>query len=231
MRYMMTTRKQVINTIMSQVSYYGGTGCEYVCYLNDNQLRLNSYDSLKRQAELYDKIAIDIYRKSGRYTNTIQFTLTPDLIAEYGNWENPHKQVRDSQKTKVYNWQWALAITYNLRTPLTDSGIYDLIDEVCSWWRITIPTWGYAGSKAGSAYLPWSHHIELGQSGKNKLTVLHEVSHAITRYGQPAHGPDFVGVLMAVLWRYADVNINKMVNLATLRKIKFDCTVPMFPNI
>lgn len=230
---MKITRSKIVNAITNYLSTidYAGQGANYNCWLNGENLYWQGWKILKSRVEIGDEVYLEIYRGNW-YANDTHFIVTRDLVERYYTKPTPRytTRLRDSQRQKVYNWEYAVT-TYEQRQPnLTTPQIYDYIMEVSTWYGIKPPKWEWRhGKSTRSCYWPGEHKISLEQGrGANLHILLHELGHAIER-SRPAHGPLFVGTIMGLYHRYMGLSVKTMVAEANRRKVKFSTQAKFFP--
>ena len=148
----------------------------------------------------------------------------------------------DSQRQAEYNWEWRLQKAF----PELGGGERMTLDQCRElvqmvWADFTdrsdptsAPCPRVVSRKEGSCpCYQFSHVIKLPRNGRNGMTVLHEVAHALqsrycrdlwpsapdydgllNTYRNPAHGRGFASLMLLLLYRYFGLNV------AAMRKLR-----------
>ena len=229
-------RTEVNAVISARLWNKGGLkGAGYNIWINDWKIPCNALKELRKRAVEGDHIRVKIWW-SRRGNNDFSFVILPNDIV-VGVWKErraskKNKSPRDSNRQKVYNWERS-----NLPRgkKLSQTQIDKLVSEVYD-------TYGFSGREprvkvsyrkwTTSSYHPMCHEIRLAAGwGQEKMTVLHEVAHAlINSMGLEkkvaSHGKEFVSLFMELseLWLTMD---NDQVAQARSKGVKLG-TVHMF---
>lgn len=137
-------------------------------------------------------------------------------------------KIRDRQREKVYAFERAAS------RGAVYVAEWDSIQECSDWlkpiWRaergrygratVEMPLlrhahWGQTRPKAHS-----THQISLPKFSRNSWIVLHEAAHRLN-VGHEAHGARFVGMLMGLLVRHANYEIDYLTTLAEEMGVKY----------
>lgn len=139
---------------------------------------------------------------------------------------------RDNQRSRVYAWERAVAKRH-ARRDFYEAEFATL--EECE--AFALPIWrkergrlGLARAAAPSIERPsWGqrsalahrdHRITLPRWARSRWVILHELAHRLTPRDE-AHGPRFVGVLMGLVCRHLDADLDALKAIADEFKVKF----------
>ena len=126
-------------------------------------------------------------------------------------------KARDSQRTKVYKWEFSYFGSQQNRTELTPTESLDLIQQIFNDHGIPVPHTRFVNnartshwrighySRLKDAIIP--AELKLAKWGRNRITICHEVAHALNSYADPdraAHGAEWVRIYTDLLGRYTD---------------------------
>lgn len=130
---------------------------------------------------------------------------------------------RDEQRERLYLWEHSFGSKFEEFEDLLQA--QELADEICADLRIkAVPV--KLGRKDLSASRYKGGEIILSHDMLDNHTVVHEVAHhAVAQMKgvkEPAHGPKFAGVFLALLVRYMGVNENEALQNAAERGIVVD---------
>jgi len=104
----------------------------------------------------------------------------------------------DSQRTRVYAWEWASEQLND--TPLSRTSCERIVRYACALYGVPTPSVQVCESTHGrkSYYDELRNHIKLVYKHRTPLACLHEAAHAITSryYGNAVqdHGPEWLGI-------------------------------------
>lgn len=139
---------------------------------------------------------------------------------------------RDNQKSRVYAWERAVVRELSGRT--FDHPEFATLTECDQWaapvWRkergrvglarvaapaIERPSWGQRSALAHE-----DHRITLPRWARSRWVILHEMAHRLTPRDE-AHGPRFVGVLIGLVCRWLEYDVQQLMRMAEERGVKY----------
>lgn len=115
---------------------------------------------------------------------------------------------RDNQRQRLYNAETALAGVAFGRRLETVAELQAYVDGLLGtrWFRARWGRWGRivvtAGRGRRSACAHGQHEIRIPRWARSELVVLHEVAHCLTDARAAAHGPEFAGVMLALVRQF-----------------------------
>ena len=135
--------------------------------------------------------------------------------------DESEQEMRDSQRSKVYTWEQNLSS----EEELTSMQCEKLAERICKAYDCTTPRIKFINSRHGGALYCYDHVIKLPWWARNRLTLLHELSHAILHRKiigwntLAAHGPEFVALYIDLLSRYRIAHKKELLRSAKQAKI------------
>ena len=151
--------------------------------------------------------------------------------------------VRDSQRSKVYAFQWTLFEEAMRRESLTLGQCQNLLDEVLETYSLFAPRVkdGRGCRHARFSPTPFGYaYIVLPRWARNKPVVLHEAAHAAAHAFRfyERHGPAFVRLFIDMISRHAqdllsgtEIEIQTLLeNRANENKVKLAPPVGLQPD-
>lgn len=135
------------------------------------------------------------------------------------------KSIKDRQKSKVYRWEnkYIASMDYE-HFDLSKS--QSLVDDIFNGYHIKKKLKVVnSQTQRRCVYIGSKFEIRLAEWGKCRPTILHEISHTLTRYYYgytvPSHGKEFVGFLMYLLNIYSRIPVKEMVTTAESMGVEF----------
>lgn len=130
--------------------------------------------------------------------------------------------MRDSQRSKVYGWE-RLLNPKDEQEELSLAECEQLVKDVWAAYRPHQRLPRVADGRGTRNATGSSWKINLPLWSRNRITVLHETAHSLNPPG-PAHGPDFVRLLIELLERWALLPRRQLLDSARVAKVKIGRT-------
>jgi hypothetical protein len=136
--------------------------------------------------------------------------------------------MRDFQKSKVYKWEQKVCLGKD-NDIIPVEQIKVITDYVWNDMNLKYPPLIEANNRM-KAVLGTGCRMRLvfPERGASTVTVLHELAHAMSSDiidgGNNGHGPDFVGIYMRLLSKYAGIDLTLMAYEAKNMGVKFNIT-------
>lgn len=137
---------------------------------------------------------------------------------------------RDSQREKVYAWEWEVKHRLRADDPepkedavMTLAEAQEFVNRIWDDHGLGSPPAVDAGGHGRRVATGGRWHITLPKWARTRITILHEVAHALqdTYYREVApHGPEFVRQVIELRVRYGGENRAELLKTARAKRIR-----------
>jgi hypothetical protein len=137
------------------------------------------------------------------------------------------RRPRDTQRSKLYQWERETFGLREARAPVTLREVEHLLGRIARHYKVSrVPAVLDGRGRNSPGWSPHRYAVQLPRQARTRADALHEAAHWLVDclyWGrEPAwHGPEFLGVLMYLLVKYGEADRTHLARTANEARLDF----------